>query len=194
MSLSEVSNILWRERRLLDLLVFKLEEKHFVLESGRTRWLSHATREVEQILEEIKRVELRRAMTVASSAGELRTSDAPSLREMAAIAPPPWDGIFAAHRSALLALTREIDALTASNRDMLERGRLAAREALVSLGEIDIDLDAGTDDSSPASFDRAPGLRLVDKGAETGAQSQSGGGMWLGSLKPGSTPTKRSRT
>jgi transposase len=139
MSLSEVSNVLWRERRLLDLLVFKLEEKHFVLESGRTRWLTHATREVEKILEEIKRVELRRAVTVASSTGELRTSDAPSLREMAAIAPPPWDGIFAAHRDALLALTREIDAITESNRDLLERGRQAAREALASLGEIDVD-------------------------------------------------------
>jgi hypothetical protein len=161
MSLSEVSNILWRERRLLDLLVFKLEEKHFVLESGRTRWLSHATREVEQILEEIKRVELRRAMTVASSAGELRTSEAPSLREMAAIAPPPWDGIFAAHRGALLALTREIDTITESNREMLERGQLAAREALASLGEIDIDLE--TDDPSVTSSDRVPGLRLVDK-------------------------------
>ena len=161
MSLSEVSNILWRERRLLDLLVFKLEEKHFVLESGRTRWLSHATREVEQILEEIKRVELRRAMTVASSAGELRTSDAPSLREMVAIAPPPWDGIFAAHRRALLALTREIDAITESNRNMLERGQLAAREALASLGEIDIDLD--TDRASASSSDRAPGVPLVDE-------------------------------
>ena len=39
MSLSEVSNILWRERRLLELLVFKLEEEHLVLASGRTRWL-----------------------------------------------------------------------------------------------------------------------------------------------------------
>ena len=56
MSLSEVSNILWRERQLLDLLVFKLEEEQLVLASGRTRWLSHATREVETILAEIKRV------------------------------------------------------------------------------------------------------------------------------------------
>ena len=44
MSLSEISNILWRERRLLELLAFKLEEEHLVLASGRTRWLSHATR------------------------------------------------------------------------------------------------------------------------------------------------------
>ena len=78
-------------------------------------------------------------MAVAGSAGELRMSGSPSLREMAAIAPPPWDGIFAAHRNALLLLVREIDAITKSNRDLLERGQLAAREAIASLGEIDVD-------------------------------------------------------
>src|SRR5260221_1892277 len=123
MSLSEVSNILWRERQLLELLVFKLEEEQLVLASGRTRWLSHATREVETLLEEIKRVELERAMAVAGSAGELGMSDTPSLRELAAIAPSPWDGIFAEHRRALLTLAQEIDAITKSNRDMLQRGQ-----------------------------------------------------------------------
>ena len=78
MSLSEVSNILWRERQLLELLVFKLEEEQLVLASGRTRWLAHATREVETILGEIKRVELERAMTVAGAIGELGLSDAPT--------------------------------------------------------------------------------------------------------------------
>ena len=34
MSLSEVSNILWRERQLLELLVFKLEEEQLVLAVG----------------------------------------------------------------------------------------------------------------------------------------------------------------
>ena len=75
MSLSEVSNILWRERQLLELLVFKLEEEQLVLASGRTRWLSHATHEVETILGEIKRVELERAMAVAGAIVELGLSD-----------------------------------------------------------------------------------------------------------------------
>ena len=130
MSLSEISNILWRERQRLELLVFKLEEEHFVLASGRTRWLAHAAGEVETILEEIKRVELERAIAVAGSVGELGTSDAPSLRELAAIAPSPWDGIFAEHRHALSLLAQEIDAVTTSNREMLQRGLLAAGEVL----------------------------------------------------------------
>jgi len=161
MSLSEVSNILWRERQLVDLLVFKLEEEHFVLASERTRWLAHATREVESIVEEIKRVELERAMAVAGSAGELCLPDAPSLREMVAIAPPPWDGIFAAHRNALLRLARETDAITESNRDLLERGEVAVREALASRSEIDIDAD----DAVEKTFGHSPGLRLVTSGA-----------------------------
>jgi hypothetical protein len=149
MSLSEISNVLWRERRLLDLLVFKLEEEQLVLVSGRTRWLSHATREVETILEEIKRVELERAMAVQGSARGLGMSDTPSLRELAAVAPTPWDGIFAEHRRSLLLLAREIDVITKVNRDVLRRGQQAAREELASLGE-----------TVP---DRLPALRLVGK-------------------------------
>jgi hypothetical protein len=160
MSLSEVSKILWRERQLVDLLMFKLEEEHFVLASERTRWLAHATREVESIIEEIKRVELERAMAVAGSAGELCMPDAPSLREMVAIAPPPWDGIFAAHRSALLLLASKIDAITESNRDLLERGQIAVSEALASRSEIDIDADRAAE-TTP---DRSHGLRLVTSG------------------------------
>jgi hypothetical protein len=159
MSLSEVSNILWRERQLLELLVFKLEEEQLVLASGRTRWLSHATREVETILEEIKRVELERAMAVAGSVGELGLSAVPTLRELAAVAPTPWDGIFAEHRRALLTLAQEIEAITKANRDMLTRGQQAAREALASLGEIDLDAY----DASGTMPDRSLALRLVDK-------------------------------
>jgi hypothetical protein len=146
MSLSEISNVLWRERRLLDLLVFKLEEEQLVLASGRTRWLSHAAREVEAIREEIKRVELERAMAVEGSAAELGMSDTPSLRELAAIAPTPWEGILAVHRWVLLSLTREIDALTKSNRAMRGRGPQAAPAAL---------------DAVAVAPDRQPSLRLV---------------------------------
>src|SRR5690349_5983910 len=88
---------------------------------------------------EIKRVELERAMAVSGAIAELGLSDTPSLRELAAIAPTPWDGIFAEHRRAMLTLAQEIEAITKSNRDMLQRGQQAAREAMAAIGEIDID-------------------------------------------------------
>lgn len=135
MGLSDVSNILWRERQLLELLLFKLEEEQLILASGRPRWLSHATREVETVLGEIKRVELDRAVEVQAVADELKLVETPTLRELAETAGGPWTRIFEEHRKALLELAGEIDSLAQSNRDLLSRGQKAAREALVSLGE-----------------------------------------------------------
>src|SRR5215472_15123898 len=82
MALSDVSNILWRERQLLELLVFKLEEEQLVLAAGRSRWLSHATREVESVLAEIRRIELERAMQVTAAGVELGFSGSPTLKEL----------------------------------------------------------------------------------------------------------------
>ena len=45
MSANDLSNLLWRERELLELLVFKLEEEQLLLTAGKSRWLPQATRE-----------------------------------------------------------------------------------------------------------------------------------------------------
>ncbi len=159
MALSDVSNILWRERQLLELLVFKLEEEQLVLAAGRTRWLAHATREVESVLAEIKRTELERAMSVAEAGRELGFSGSPTLRELSGLTPSPWDGIFAEHRRSLLSLAQEIDAITKSNRELLQRGHQAAREAIVATGEIDIEAY----DARGVLPDRSLALRIVDE-------------------------------
>src|SRR4051794_35727218 len=135
---SEVSNILWRQRQLLELLVFKLEEEHLVLASGRTRWLSHATREVETVLEEIKRLELDRAIHVDALARVLDLPPAPSLRELGEAAPDPWAGIFAEHRRSLLELAQDVEGLAHASRDMLSRGQQAIRDALMHAGEVTV--------------------------------------------------------
>ena len=46
MSVNDLSAVLWRERELLELLTFKLEEEQLLLAAGRSRWISHASREV----------------------------------------------------------------------------------------------------------------------------------------------------
>ena len=50
MSMEDLSSVLWRERDLLELLLFKLEVEQLVLTSGRTHWLAVAAREVETVL------------------------------------------------------------------------------------------------------------------------------------------------
>lgn len=159
MALSDVSNTLWRERQLLELLVFKLEEEQLVLAAGRSRWLAYATREVENVLGEIKRIELERAVLVADAGRELGLSGSPTLRELSGLTASPWDSIFNEHRRALLALAQEIDIITKSNRDLLQRGHQAAREAISAMGEIDIDAY----DAHGTLPDRSLALRIVDE-------------------------------
>jgi hypothetical protein len=159
MALNDVSNILWRERQLLELLVFKLEEEQLVLAAGRTRWLSHATREVETVLAEIKKVELDRAVEVEGVANELGLSSAPSLRELGELTEAPWNKIFEEHRRALLETAQEIDTVARANRDLLSRGHQAARDALATIGHVESD----TYTPSGAAAASSLGLRLIDE-------------------------------
>jgi hypothetical protein len=155
MSLNELSNILWRERRLLELLAFKLEEERLVLASGRTRWLPRASSEVDTIIEEIKHARLERAITLADVCAEIGLADAPTLRALSNVVPPPWDGICAEHARALRTLSQEIESITRSD------GPTTAR---VGSGRPDADreIDIAGDDAISLVPDRTPVLRLVD--------------------------------
>ena len=142
MSLSDVSDLLWRERRILETLLFKLEEERLILAAGRTRWLVHATREVEMVLDEIKHIELERAVVLDDVSANLGLGDASTLDALASSTTAPWPQIFDDHRAALLELTREICTAADANRGLLARGHNATRAALdaLSTGCIPVDL------------------------------------------------------
>ena len=127
---NDVSTVLWRERQLLELLVFKLDEEQLLLTSGKIRWVSHASREVEIVLEQLRATELMRALKVEAAAAELGLESYPGLRSLAQASPEPWASIFGRHRQAFLELTGEIRDLSERNRHLLAKGRDAAREAL----------------------------------------------------------------
>ncbi|GAB3681679.1 flagellar export chaperone FlgN [Angustibacter aerolatus] len=133
MGLAEVSTVLWTERELLELLLFKLEEEQLVLASARTRWLAHATREVEMVIEQIRGAELSRAVAVDDLASELGLPPGPSLNALADAAPAPWDELLRGHREAFLTLTDEIAAMSRSNRELLGAAQRTSREALLGL-------------------------------------------------------------
>ena len=158
MTLTEVSNILWRERQLLELLLFKLEEEQLLLASGRSRWLAHATREVETVLAEIKRVELTRAADVEALALSLGLPANASLRDLAENAPTPWNSVFDEHREAFLTATQEISSLAQDNRELLSRGYQAARQVLSSMDDQRIETYTPTGLSTNRSS-----ARLVDE-------------------------------
>jgi hypothetical protein len=133
MGLADLASILWREREMLELLLFKLEEEQLVLAGGRTRWLAHATREVEMVLDQIRKTELARAVEVDAIGFELGLGPNPSLTALADAAPAPWGDLLNEHRRAFLTLTAEVSALAEANRDLLTTGSRAVRETMLAV-------------------------------------------------------------
>jgi hypothetical protein len=158
MGLAELSSILWRERDMLELLVFKLEEERLVLSSGRTRWLAHATREVELVLEQIRLTEVLRAAEVAVVGAALGLGTNASLGELADAADEPWCDLFRQHRRTFLELTAEVTALAGENRELLVAGQRAVQETMLVVA------------GAPQTYGRrgetvaaAPRTRLIDE-------------------------------
>jgi hypothetical protein len=132
MGLPDLSSILWREREMLELLLFKLEEEQLILAGGRTRWLAHATREVELVLEQIRQAEVLRAAEVEVVAAELKLGTNPSLARLSESVHEPWGTMLRDHRKAFMALAAEISTLAEANRDLLTAGARAARETMLA--------------------------------------------------------------
>jgi len=135
MAFSALSDVLWQERSLLELLLFKLEEEQLILTSGRARWLGHATREVETVLEQIRGAELGRSAEAEAAAIELGLEPGASLLALSQHAPSPWDELLRAHRDAFVSLTSEISQLADGNRELLSMSHRATQETLMSLQE-----------------------------------------------------------
>ena len=158
MGLTALSSVLWRMRELLELLLFKLEEEQLLLATGRARWLAHATREVEIVLEQIRQVEIVRAAEAQVVALDLGLAPAASLGELAEAAPTPWSELLRQHRQAFITLTAEINSLADANRELLTSGLRAARETVLSV--------VGAADTYGARGKTVPGNRrahLVDE-------------------------------
>jgi hypothetical protein len=161
MGVAEVSTILWRERELLEMLLFKLEEEQLVLATGRTRWLARAAREVEVVMAEIRRTELMRAVHVDALADELGLPPGPTLRVLADAVADPWQQILYDHHAAFRAVTDEISAMARSNSELLSAGYRAACEALLVVdraGDADTYTQGGTHTATarrPLTLDEA---------------------------------------
>jgi hypothetical protein len=134
MGAHELSTLLWRERELLELLMFKLEEEQLLLTAGKTKWLPFATREVEQVLERLRTAGLERAVEVSTLSREWGTDDGATLRDIIAHAPnDSWREIFQTHLQSLTALTATIAELRDANMQYLRSATRSVQETLASL-------------------------------------------------------------
>jgi flagellar biosynthesis/type III secretory pathway chaperone len=158
---NEVSATLWRERELLELLLFKLEEEQLLLTTGKTRWLQHATREVEQVLERLRGLGLTRTVEVSTLGDEWGTGPDATLRDLVASAPldGPWGEIFANHLTAMSELTVQIGQLRDINEQFLRSALRSTQETLAGMGSGN---DSGTYGKAGQSLD-AGAARLIDE-------------------------------
>jgi hypothetical protein len=131
--MEKLSQILSRERELLDTLLFRLEVEQMVLATGRTRWLMRAARDVENVLSVIRETEILRAVAADEAASALGLHHNPSLRALCEAVGEPWRTILTEHHEAFVSVTHEIGALADANRDLITAGYRSARETLLSL-------------------------------------------------------------
>jgi hypothetical protein len=133
-SYEELSRQLWRQRRLIETLLFKLEVERLLLATGKIRWLDAATVEVGVVLDQIRHEDLaREAMPLATIRRELDLDVEATLTDIIAAAPEPWGEIYRDHQTALLAYIGEVEAAAASNRELLQRGLRSTQTFLSSL-------------------------------------------------------------
>jgi hypothetical protein len=159
--MTDLSHTLWRQRRLLEHLLYRVEVQHLMLAANRTRWIATATRDVEQVMEQLRTEELTRAVQVAGVSAELGLGDEPSLAQLIASSPSPWDEILREHHAAFLAMTSELEELTRHNRELLTRGYHATRELLAAI--TDGPLQAGGYSAAGSSTSFRPPPSTIDR-------------------------------
>jgi hypothetical protein len=158
MGTHELSASLWRERELLELLVFKLTEEQLLLTSGKARWLQYATQEVEQVMQKLRMAGLARSVEVTTLADELGIDESATLREITVhTTDDTWRDILTAHLTAMTQLTKEIQELRDLNVQYLRVAIRSTQEALAQDGS-----SSGTYDANGVSESSTANARMFD--------------------------------
>jgi len=162
MDLAGLSSVLWRERDVLESLLFKLAVQQLLLMAGRSTWLVRASSEIEQVLVQVGQVELERAVMFEAVASELGLESNPSLTTIAAQSPEPWRTLLNEHYRAFLELATKIQGVTALNRELASAGQDAADAVMAGIRGND---DAGLNIYAPSgeTENRSRSAAFVDE-------------------------------
>ena len=146
--------VLWRERELLEALLYRLELEELVMATGRTRWLSNAARDVDEATAALREIEVLRAVAADEAAEAAGLPAGCSIGELINAAHEPWRSILVEHRDTVLAVTDEISRVAQSNRALIVSGLRATQDTLMGV------------DASQATYTAAG---AVDRGAARSA-------------------------
>lgn len=108
---NQLSVQLWRQREILELLLFKYEEERLLLAAGRTRWMPHALREVDKVVERLQEAALTLSVTLADVAASWGLPADSQLDALVDHAPTElWRELLGEHLSAIVGLIRDVRA------------------------------------------------------------------------------------
>jgi len=158
--LSELSHTLWRQRGLVEMLLYRLEVQQLVLAAGRTRWIDASAREVEDAITDIRSEELVRAAQVSGIAPAIGIDPGSSLGVIAAHVPEPWDHILREHQAAFLGMIASAESVSRDNVELLNRGLIDTRAFLAAVSPDSHDIDGYA--SSGRGLRRSATPTLVD--------------------------------
>ncbi|MCM3661979.1 hypothetical protein M3148_13405 [Georgenia satyanarayanai] len=132
---------------MLDLLLHRLETERALLETGRTRRLPRAAREIDTAIEQLQNAELARAAEAAAATQVLGLPATASLLTIAGTAPVPWGDIFLDHRAGMRKLVDQIIDLdhgrltTTTEVGGMDMGTMADADAELTEAVIELELD-----------------------------------------------------
>jgi hypothetical protein len=127
--------VLWRERELLEALLYRLELEAMVMSTGRTRWLASAANDVDAASAALRDMEVMRAVAADEAADAAGLAPNSSLGELIDAAAEPWHSILIEHRDNFLALTDEIARVAQTNRALIVAGLRATQETLLGIDQ-----------------------------------------------------------
>lgn len=156
-ALAALASLLWDQRQRLEQLLFALVTQQLIISSGNSRWLGYSDTAITTAIADIQDAEVMRALQTAQITADLGVDDDISLAELADNVDEPWAQTLRDHRTALRALTTEIDGAVAENRRLLTAGAQAIGDALDKLGSFASTYDASGithHGDGPALFDR----------------------------------------
>lgn len=149
----ELSATLWRERRQLELLLFRLETQLLHLAAGKSEWLKFTSADLEAVLENLRFETLARNVEASALAAAWGVPAGATLPVLASAAPPGvWGGLLQEHQHELSLLVRQLNAAREANLEALRTAPEPSARAAAAAG---------------ASADPADDLTLLARSADS---------------------------
>lgn len=137
MGANELGSLIWRERELLETLLFKLEVEQLLMTTGMTQWSGRASGEINMVTSQLRQVGLTRTLEVEALSKEWGAPEESTLRQLIAVAPTAvWKEILEAHLLALTNLTRKIQGVKEVNEGFLRSAMRSTTETLAKSGSL----------------------------------------------------------